>query len=155
MMPITVVKVRFESNLYNYGNLSSAFSTIIRKEGFRGLFSGFGATAMRDAPFAGIYIVFYERCKSLLKGSSSTTFSLKESSAAAPKQDYSLQIATNMTAGLIGGFGATLCTQPFDLIKSRIQLDPAQYPNSFVALKKIINDQGELLKGKAAFVYQI
>jgi solute carrier family 25 protein 38 len=142
MMPITVVKVRFESNLYNYANISSALNTIVKKEGVRGLFSGFGATAMRDAPFAGIYIVFYERCKTYLNGSESITYT-KDPSIPSPKQDYSLQIFTNMTAGLIGGFGATLCTQPFDLMKSRIQLDPSQYPNSFVALKKIIHDQGK------------
>lgn len=143
MMPITVVKVRYESNMYNYNGIMHAFSSIVRKEGFRGLFSGFGATAMRDAPFAGIYIMFYERAKTLLNGSSSSYYpTFKNTHLAA--DNYSFQLLTNMCAGLVGGFGATLVTQPFDLIKSRIQLSPAEYPNSLVALRKILNDQGRM-----------
>ncbi|KAG0243066.1 hypothetical protein BGW41_002928 [Actinomortierella wolfii] len=68
MMPATVIKVRYESNLYNYTSMSSAFSSIFRKEGIRGLWAGFGATAMRDAPLAGLYVLFYEQSKVLLGG---------------------------------------------------------------------------------------
>ncbi|KAG1244567.1 hypothetical protein G6F68_015397 [Rhizopus microsporus] len=64
MMPITVVKVRYESNLYNYTSLSQAFTSIIKTDGIRGLFAGYGATFIRDAPFAGIYLFFYEGFKS-------------------------------------------------------------------------------------------
>ena len=63
MMPITVLKVRYESSLYAYSSLTSASADILRREGWRGFFAGYGATAIRDAPYAGIYVVFYERCK--------------------------------------------------------------------------------------------
>jgi solute carrier family 25 protein 38 len=138
MMPVTVVKVRFESNQYNYHNLISAFSSIARNEGFRGLFSGFGATAMRDAPFAGIYIVFYERCKSIL-----SRYPLMQNNMIS-NSGYSFELLPKICAGLIGGFGATLCTQPFDLVKSRIQLSPKEYPNTFLAFKTILKDQGKI-----------
>ncbi|KAK3192850.1 hypothetical protein K4F52_001207 [Lecanicillium sp. MT-2017a] len=52
LMPLTVIKVRFESNLYSYPSLWSAMKDIRRRDGFRGFFSGFGATAIRDAPYA-------------------------------------------------------------------------------------------------------
>lgn len=45
--------------------MTGAFRDIVSKAGFRGLFQGFTATAVRDAPYAGIYVVFYEKCKEL------------------------------------------------------------------------------------------
>ena len=46
-MPITVIKVRYESTLYQYASLKEATSHIYKTEGIRGFFSGFGATALR------------------------------------------------------------------------------------------------------------
>ena len=70
-MPISVIKVRFESNLYNYRSLAEASADIFKREGGRGFFSGFGATALRDAPYAGIQVAVYEGTKALLGGISS------------------------------------------------------------------------------------
>lgn len=68
LMPISVIKVRFESNMYNYRSLAEASADIFKKEGGRGFFSGFGATALRDAPYAGIQVALYESTKALLGG---------------------------------------------------------------------------------------
>ena len=68
LMPISVIKVRFESNLYNYKSLAEAFVDIFKREGPRGFFSGFGATALRDAPYAGIHLAIYEGTKAVLGG---------------------------------------------------------------------------------------
>jgi solute carrier family 25, member 38 len=66
LMPISVIKVRFESNLYSYRTLAEAATDIFRNEGTRGFFSGFGTTALRDAPYAGIQLALYEGTKALL-----------------------------------------------------------------------------------------
>lgn len=68
LMPISVIKVRFESNLYNYTSLGQASRDIFKREGTRGFFSGFGATALRDAPYAGIHLAIYESTKALIGG---------------------------------------------------------------------------------------
>lgn len=70
LMPVSIIKVRFESSLYNYATLADASADIFRKEGFRGFFSGYGATALRDAPYAGIHLALYEGSKALLGGTS-------------------------------------------------------------------------------------
>jgi hypothetical protein len=67
-MPISVIKVRFESNLYNYRSLAEASRDILQREGARGFFAGFGATALRDAPYAGIHLALYESTKALIGG---------------------------------------------------------------------------------------
>jgi solute carrier family 25 protein 38 len=40
-----------------------ASRSILSESGIRGLFQGFTATAIRDAPYAGLYVLFYEEMK--------------------------------------------------------------------------------------------
>ncbi|MCO5593093.1 hypothetical protein L7F22_047099 [Adiantum nelumboides] len=66
LSPVTVVKARFESSHFSrnaYPSLAKALGQIYRNEGVKGLFRGFSATAMRDAPYAGIYLAAYEKSK--------------------------------------------------------------------------------------------
>ncbi|THG98600.1 hypothetical protein EW026_g3602 [Hermanssonia centrifuga] len=60
--PFSVLKARYESNLYAYPSFSSAFGSLIRA-GPSELFRGFLPSALRDAPYAGLFIVFYEGIK--------------------------------------------------------------------------------------------
>jgi solute carrier family 25 protein 38 len=60
--PVTVVKARFESNLHSYGSVAGALATLIR-QGPSELFRGFLPSAMRDAPYAGLFVFFYEGIK--------------------------------------------------------------------------------------------
>lgn len=39
--------------------------SLLKQNGLRGLTQGFTATAARDAPYAGMYLVFYEKAKDL------------------------------------------------------------------------------------------
>ncbi|XP_054991543.1 mitochondrial glycine transporter isoform X3 [Sorex araneus] len=66
MSPITVIKTRYESGRYGYGSIYAALRSIYRTEGHRGLFSGLTATLLRDAPFSGIYLMFYNQTKNIV-----------------------------------------------------------------------------------------
>ncbi|KAH6569945.1 hypothetical protein BASA50_002980 [Batrachochytrium salamandrivorans] len=123
-MPITVVKIRFESNLYKYSSIWHSMSSIWKMEGASGFFKGFGATALRDAPYAGVYIFFYEGFKSMVGGDSSPS------------------VAANMVAGVLGGLSATIVTQPFDMVKTRMQLKPAEYTSLVQSFFKIAVAEG-------------
>lgn len=68
LMPMSVLKTRMESSAYKYNSILHASKSIVQKEGFKSLFAGWGATALRDAPYAGIYVVSYENCKRFLDG---------------------------------------------------------------------------------------
>ncbi|KIR67910.1 solute carrier family 25, member 38 [Cryptococcus bacillisporus CA1873] len=66
LSPITVIKARFESNRYSdYHSILGALSSLYRTHGVKGFYQGFTATAARDAPYAGLYLVFYEKSKEL------------------------------------------------------------------------------------------
>jgi hypothetical protein len=129
MMPITVIKVRFESSFYNYTSLAAASRDIVRTEGFRGFFAGFGATAVRDAPYAGLYVLFYEESKRRL-----ATFTSGTSAGASA--------GINFTSGILAAGTATAITNPFDAIKTRLQLMPQKYGNMVRAARLMVQEGG-------------
>ena len=141
MTPVTVIKVRYESSLYSYKSILSAASTILRTEGLKGFFSGFGATAIRDAPYAGLYVLFYEQSKSrlaILREKSSVGKLLPPHSG----MDGGTSAATNFASGIVAACLATTITNPFDAIKTRLQLMPDRYRNMVVAGQQIVREDG-------------
>jgi solute carrier family 25, member 38 len=134
-MPVSVIKVRFESNLYNYSSILQAGRDILRREGFKGFFSGYGATALRDAPYAGIHLALYEGSKAAIGG---TPLFWGELTLASPLNAPSSGPLLSITSGAVAGLLATSMTQPFDVVKTRIQLDPAEYHNLWYGGKKIL-----------------
>jgi len=94
--PMTVVKTRFESGQFKYSSLSRALSDMYYKEGVRGLFKGFTPTVLRDAPYSGLYYMFFSQLK----------------------RDDRPVFVCGLSAGLL----ASLVTQPFDVLKTKMQL---------------------------------
>ncbi len=86
-------------------------------------FAGVGATAARDAPAAGIYVLIYEKNK-LFFGSVDR---LQHS-------PVGITFASAVTAGLI----STFLTNPFDMVKTRIQIKTQRYPNIVAATRLIL-----------------
>jgi len=140
MMPITVIKVRYESSLYAYRSLYGATSDIMSREGLRGFFTGFGATAVRDAPYAGLYVLFYEAGKhkmgaawSRVTSTDKTGMDLKSSGSAA---------GINFVSAVLAAGTATAITNPFDAIKTRLQLFPQRYGNMVHAARIMLREEG-------------
>ncbi|KAH8905483.1 mitochondrial carrier [Coniochaeta sp. PMI_546] len=158
LMPLTVIKVRYESSLYNYTSIPSACRDILRRNGPRGFFAGFGATAIRDAPYAGLYILFYEQSKKRLSASrflSSSSSSPPSSSSSdlpptttkptappAGPMGFSRAAAINFSSALSAGVLCSVLTNPFDAVKTRIQLQPREYRNMFAAGRKMLAEEG-------------
>ncbi|EPY73227.1 mitochondrial glycine transporter isoform X1 [Camelus ferus] len=113
MSPITVVKTRFESGRYGYESIYAALRSIYLSEGYRGLFSGLTATLLRDAPFSGIYLMFYNQTKNIV---------LHEDQLGAV-----FVPVVNFSCGVLAGILASLVTQPADVIKTHMQLSPMKF----------------------------
>lgn len=64
--PITGSPLPSQSGRYGYRSIYAALRSIYRTEGHRGLFSGLTATLLRDAPFSGIYLMFYTQTKNIV-----------------------------------------------------------------------------------------
>ncbi|PSR72907.1 hypothetical protein PHLCEN_2v11210 [Hermanssonia centrifuga] len=102
-MCLTPLPRVMQSNLYAYPSFSNAFGSLIRA-GPSELFRGFLPSALRDAPYAGLFIVFYEGIKQ------ETARLFPSASTAHTAGVHSFSAAT---AGAI----ATMATHPFDLVK--------------------------------------
>ncbi|KAL3273973.1 hypothetical protein HHI36_015394 [Cryptolaemus montrouzieri] len=112
LIPITVIKTRYESGVYNYSSVGSALKEIYHKEGFKGMTCGLLPTLFRDAPFSGLYLMFYIQTKELVPTD------VLNSPYASP---------AHFTCGITAGILASLVTQPADVLKTKMQL----YPNKF------------------------
>ncbi|XP_019717418.1 solute carrier family 25 member 38-B-like isoform X2 [Hippocampus comes] len=112
MLPFTVIKTRFESGFYSYVSVAGALRSMYETEGVRALFSGLTATLLRDAPFSGIYVMFYSQTKKTLP------------------PEVTLSVYTplvNFSCGVVAGVMASLVTQPADVVKTHIQVSPSQW----------------------------
>ncbi|CAI4057439.1 hypothetical protein SKDZ_04G1240 [Saccharomyces kudriavzevii ZP591] len=140
-MPITVIKVRYESTLFNYSSLNEAITHIYTKEGVSGFFRGFGATCLRDAPYAGLYVLLYEKSKQLLPTVLSTRFIHYN-----PEGGFTTYTSTtiNTISAVLSASLATTVTAPFDTIKTRMQLEPSKFTNSFKTFTSIIKNESVL-----------
>lgn len=130
--PVTVLKVRYESSHYAYTSLAGAARDIMRTEGLKGFFAGFGVTAVRDAPYAGLYVLIYEQAKAKLGSLTAGN--------QAPTASGSLSI--NFVSGVLAASTATTITNPFDAIKTRLQIAPGKYRNMLQAAKLMLRDEG-------------
>ncbi|KXZ42171.1 hypothetical protein GPECTOR_191g303 [Gonium pectorale] len=87
-----------------YRDTFHALSTIVRTEGVRGLFRGVWPTVLTNAPYSGLYYMFYTRLKEGLSGEGRP------------------QAAVNFASGVVAAVAATLLTQPADVVRTRMQL---------------------------------
>jgi solute carrier family 25 protein 38 len=105
-MPISVVKVRMESPTCSvYSGLRNGLKTIYNSEGIPGFYRGLMPTVIREVPYSSLGYGFYEKYIQMINEVTS-----KDRSD--PK--------VTMLAGSLAGFSATLITQPFDVLKTKI-----------------------------------
>ena len=127
-MPITVLKTRFESNLYNYHSMYEGIlgvyldKTSLQPDGqpkipplqgsIKNFFRGSTATLIRDCPYAGLYVLTYE----LFKNDLLPTLIPRHLGG-----EYHAGLI-NSTAAVLAATTCTTITAPFDAIKTRLQL---------------------------------
>ncbi|XP_051904785.1 mitochondrial glycine transporter A-like [Hippocampus zosterae] len=109
MLPVTVIKTRYECGRYRYASVTGALRSVCRTEGPAALYSGLMATLLRDVPFSGIYVMLYSQMKTNLPNELGV-------SAFAP--------LANFSCGVLAGVSASLITQPADVVKTLVQVNP-------------------------------
>ncbi|KAL9988109.1 hypothetical protein ACROYT_G002514 [Oculina patagonica] len=127
LLPVTVVKTRFESGCYRYNSMRHALMSIWKMEGGKGLYSGLLATVARDAPFSGLYLMFYTELKRQAKNELGTP---------------ELRPLETFICGAFAGIMASVITQPADVVKTRLQLFPSEYNGTGSAVFAILKTNG-------------
>lgn len=114
MHPISVLKTRYESGIYNYNSIPRSLFLIYSTEGKAGLFSGLAPTIARDVPFSALYFMFYTQIKSFLPYD---------------KIDEHYVPVIHFNIGIVAGLLASFITQPADVMKTHMQLNPQKHTN--------------------------
>ncbi|CAH1795315.1 unnamed protein product [Owenia fusiformis] len=127
MLPITVVKTRFESGQFKYNGVLPALYNIYKLEGARGLYSGLSATLLRDVPFSGLYLMFYTQLKKAVPSTGTVD-------PTAPWVHFS--------CGIVAGSFASVVTQPADVIKTHMQLFPERFSHVGKVIMFIFQENG-------------
>ncbi|CAC5362644.1 SLC25A38 [Mytilus coruscus] len=127
VMPFTVLKTRFESGKFNYSSMFGALNNIIKTEGVKTLFSGLSPTLARDVPFSGLYFMFYSQLKSSISGN---------------VKNENLLPAYHFMSGVAAGMMASMITQPADVVKTHMQLEPLKYKKLKQTLQIIYQKDG-------------
>ena len=105
-MPISVVKVRMESPTCTvYSGVQNGLRSIYKTEGIPGFYRGLLPTVIREVPYSSLGYGFYEKYIQILKEYTG--------------RDRTDPIVT-FISGSLAGFSATLITQPFDVLKTKI-----------------------------------
>lgn len=110
--PLEIVKIRLQvqgevaRNVEGYERRSALW--IVRNLGLVGLYKGASACLMRDVPFSAIYFPTYSHLKKDFFGES---------------PEKKLGILQLLTAGAVAGMPAAYFTTPFDVIKTRLQVE--------------------------------
>lgn len=122
--PFSVLKARYESNMYTYPSFSTALASLVRA-GPSELLRGFAASSLRDAPYAGIFVVFYESIK-------------QELNRLTPPSSTANSAVVHSFSAAAAGAVSTMVTHPFDVIKTKIQVRTEEQYHGFVGTAQTI-----------------
>ncbi|KAM7513724.1 hypothetical protein LguiA_003858 [Lonicera macranthoides] len=132
-VPTEVVKQRMQTG--QFSSAPGAVSLIVSKEGFKGLYAGYGSFLLRDLPFDAIQFCIYEQIRIGYK--------------LAARRD--LNDPENAIIGAFAGALTGAITTPLDVIKTRLMVQGSanQYKGISDCVQTIIREEGApaLLKG--------
>jgi solute carrier family 25 iron transporter 28/37 len=130
MFPVDTIKTRMQASPQPGKRLSTnvtrVMSSIIRKEGLRGLYSGVGAVAVGAGPSHGVYFVVYEYMKNFLGASNDDQHRPLETGFAA-------SLATIVADGFM---------TPLDVVKQRLQLANHPYNGAIDCAQSMLKNEG-------------
>lgn len=116
----------------HYQNCWNALVGCLKKGGIASLYTGWGAVLCRNIPHSIVKFYAYE--------------SLKQSLLKSAPDSAKLNSGQTLLCGGFAGSTAALCTTPFDVIKTRVQLQAlnpvCKYDGVVHALKEIFRHEG-------------
>ncbi|QPG76648.1 hypothetical protein FOA43_004040 [Brettanomyces nanus] len=142
--PLEITKIRLQvqgeqiSQATKCGEVKLVKSAvdIVRELGLRGLYKGAPACLMRDVPFSAIYFPTYANLKKYLF----------HWDPADPQMRSNLQAWELLTAGALAGVPAAYFTTPFDVVKTRIQVETPRGDKAYEGIRnafsRIFREEG-------------
>uniref|UniRef100_A0A1A8SBX4 Mitochondrial glutathione transporter SLC25A39 n=1 Tax=Nothobranchius rachovii TaxID=451742 RepID=A0A1A8SBX4_9TELE len=119
--PLELVRTKMQSRKLTYKQLWVCIRSAVAQDGLLSLWRGWGPTVLRDVPFSALYWFNYELVKTKL---------CEEYQM--PQANFSI----SFSAGAVSGAIAAVLTLPFDVVKTRRQIQLGEMDALAVSLKK-------------------
>lgn len=133
--PTDLVKVRLQAEgklapgvPRRYSGALNAYSTIVKQEGLRALWTGLGPNVARNAIINAAELASYDQ--------------VKQSILRLP--GFTDNVVTHLLAGLGAGFFAVCIGSPVDVVKSRMMGDSSAYKSTLDCFIKTLKNDGPL-----------
>ncbi|XP_042031620.1 mitochondrial arginine transporter BAC2-like [Salvia splendens] len=130
LSPVELVKIRLQLLRSPMGPRDVARS-ILRAEGFRGLYRGLTITVLRDAPAHGVYFSTYEYTREWLHPGC--------------RKGGCESYGTMLLAGGLAGVASWICCYPLDVVKTRLQAQSRsceRYGGIVDCFRKSVREEG-------------
>uniref|UniRef100_A0A8C7YED8 Mitochondrial glutathione transporter SLC25A39 n=1 Tax=Oryzias sinensis TaxID=183150 RepID=A0A8C7YED8_9TELE len=119
--PLELIRTKMQSRKLSYSELRVCIRSAVARGGPLSLWRGWGPTILRDVPFSGLYWFNYELVKAQLCEQCGTT-----------QANFSI----SFTAGAVSGAAAAVLTLPFDVVKTRRQIQLGEMDSLGVSVRK-------------------
>ncbi|EGG20887.1 EF-hand domain-containing protein [Cavenderia fasciculata] len=130
--PLDLIRARLtvQINEQKYNGILNTYRTVVKEEGYAGLYKGLFTSALGVAPYVAINFTTYESLKYFFT----------------PEGEH-LSVPQSLLYGAVSGATAQTFTYPIDLLRRRLQVQgiggkPAVYSGPFDACKKIVQEEG-------------
>jgi hypothetical protein len=126
-VPTDVMKERAQAS--SFSSTPYMFPSILRQEGWRGLYRGYGATLASFGPFSAFYFMFVEQLKTIRRSQTA-------------RSDLAFHELLPICA--VAGGAAAFVTAPLDLIKVRMQVErrTTNSPGFLAMMTRVLRDGG-------------
>eukprot|EP00941_MAST-03F_sp_MAST-3F-sp1_P001332 g1332.t1 len=125
----------------NYSGVFDALLSVTRREGLRGLYSGYGPCLITDCTYSALQFVLYEKLKKILQKKRN----IYES------ENATLQVQDTLFVGAVSGGIAGALSNPLDVITTRlmVQGEKKVYRNAVHCCMSMLKKEGpqSLLRG--------
>ncbi|KAJ2743417.1 Carrier protein, mitochondrial [Coemansia sp. BCRC 34301] len=132
--PIELVRTRMQSSAtHDFATVMRGISAEISRGGLRALWRGLVPTLWRDVPFSAVYWFGYEQWKERVYEPMFATMGVPSPGGASYgvlKSDALARLATAFCSGASSGIVAATLTNPFDVAKTRRQIERHASPKS-------------------------
>jgi hypothetical protein len=159
-VPVDVVKERLQVRALRggAGGAGGAAEFVLRGEGLRGLYRGYWATVGSFGPFSAIYFTLYEALRGRALAATAAAAAAPPPPQPPPPPPPHLPAWLQAAVAGAAGAGASLLTNPLDLVKLRLQVwragggagaAGAPYRGLWDGLRRVAREEGArgLLRG--------
>jgi len=145
------VQLQQQQSFYQVGR------ELIKREGFRALYRGYGATIVMDAPASAVSWAVYEQAKVYFSENDPRALVWQEYGKAASNNNYNStdkyeqNYLAQSLAGILSGTAISVISNPVDVVKTRMQTQnindgDMSSPNKSKYYKNVIQGMAEMIK---------